>query len=865
MKQSSTEVNFKDVFLALPERYVVFEPNPPHYTMVAADDAYLKVVGLSRDQVVGHGLFDIFPDTSPMALKTGKGELARSLENCLKTKTPDSLGVVRYDIPDQNGELALRYWQATHYPVLNEKGEVKYIVQNTMDVTELVLASEQQKFTENQFDEILATGLVGSWMWDVKSDVVQADKGLANLFGLETKEIAGGMPLDHFTNAIHPQDRERVEKEIGDVLAGADVFESEYRTLSRNGKIHWVIARGRVDRDEKGEPVSFPGVMVDITARKSAESALSQSETRLRFMADSMPQLVWITRPDGYHEYYNNQWYDYTGTEPGSTDGDGWNNLFHPDDQARARKRWQHSLKTGEPYEIEYRLYNKATDSYRWVIGRALPYRDENGEISKWYGTCTDIDDQKRVSDVQAFLADISKQLAMTLDINKTLKVIAKKAVPVLGDWCSIEFLNDEKGAIDQVAISHKDPKKIAVAKEYRRVYPVTPDRPTGVPNVIRTGKPEMYPVITEEMVRASTKDKAALKYLLEVKICSFMIVPLFIKNRPVGAMSFVCSESMRHFGDEDLRIAEDLASRVSAFLTNATLFNESIEDIAKRKKLEEQLKEEKANLEMRVRERTSQLQLTNVGLRDEIRKRRVVENELQASSMELKRSNQELQDFAYVSSHDLQEPLRKIRAFGDLLKTEHASELGDGAEYLERMLNAASRMSTLIEDLLTFSRVATKPMELKSVDLNRIVKEVVYDLETRVRDTKADVTIGELPHVFADEIYMRQLLQNLIGNALKFHKPNKSPIVSIEGGTEGDWVELRIHDEGIGFDEKYLDRIFAVFQRLHARDAYEGTGIGLAVCRRIVERYGGTITATSKKGHGTTFIVRLPAGKGRK
>jgi PAS domain S-box-containing protein len=255
-----------------------------------------------------------------------------------------------------------------------------------------------------------------------------------------------------------------------------------------------------------------------------------------------------------------------------------------------------------------------------------------------------------------------------------------------------------------------------------------------------------------------------------------------------------------------------------------------------------------------------------------DITERKRNEDTLARKAAELARSNAELEQFAYVASHDLQEPLRKIQAFGDRLKAKcDAADLKDGRDYLERMQSAAARMQTLINDLLTFSRVISTTEPLVPVDLAAITKEVLTDLEVRIEQTKAKVEVGPLPTIDADPLQMRQLLQNLVGNALKFQPPNSQPLIQIKattipspfaGGEEpgaGDLCELTIQDNGIGFDEKYLDKIFAMFQRLHGRTEYEGTGVGLAVCRRIADRHGGTINARSKPGEGATFIVSLP------
>jgi light-regulated signal transduction histidine kinase (bacteriophytochrome) len=250
---------------------------------------------------------------------------------------------------------------------------------------------------------------------------------------------------------------------------------------------------------------------------------------------------------------------------------------------------------------------------------------------------------------------------------------------------------------------------------------------------------------------------------------------------------------------------------------------------------------------------------------------RKQAEDKLRISNEKLQQSNRELQDFAYVASHDLQEPLRKVQTFSDRLATKYAEKLeGDGLEYLERMRGAAERMRKLIQDLLTFSRVSSKAQPFVPVDLEKVSREVLSDLEVKIEETGASVEIRDLPTVDADPLQMRQLIQNLVGNALKFRNPDSAPVVKILAGTSngngstpnGHFCTIRVEDNGIGFDEKYLDKIFTVFQRLHGRSEFEGSGIGLAVCRKIAERHHGNITAKSKPGEGSTFIVTLPVGQ---
>jgi signal transduction histidine kinase len=269
--------------------------------------------------------------------------------------------------------------------------------------------------------------------------------------------------------------------------------------------------------------------------------------------------------------------------------------------------------------------------------------------------------------------------------------------------------------------------------------------------------------------------------------------------------------------------------------------------ELATRRRGAEALNRANAELEKRVEQRTADLSATNEAL---------------------ERSNRELEQFASVASHDLQEPLRKIQAFGDRLQTRSSSVLGEqGRDYLARMQSSATRMRSLIDALLTFSRVTSKAQPFARVDLSATAAEVVSDLEDRIEETGARVEVGALPELEADPMQMRQLLQNLIGNGLKFRRPNESPVIELksrllpplEGNGEIPRCELAVRDNGIGFEEIYLDRIFELFQRLHGRQEYEGTGMGLAICRKIVERHHGSITARSAPGEGATFFVTLP------
>ena len=328
--------------------------------------------------------------------------------------------------------------------------------------------------------------------------------------------------------------------------------------------------------------------------------------------------------------------------------------------------------------------------------------------------------------------------------------------------------------------------------------------------------------------------DPDEVAYMQEFDIENLLMLPMVFQDRVVGLVE-IMDRSERPPTEQEIALVRMLADQAANAIENARLYEQTQQELSARRQAEARLKSYTAKLEW---------------------------------------SNRELQDFAYVASHDLQEPLRKIQAFGDRLEAIYGQTLDErGRDYLARMRNAAGRMQTLINDLLTYSRVTTKAQPFQTVDLEKVARGVVSDLEVRIEQVGGRVEVGELPAIEADPTQMRQLLQNLVSNGLKFHRQDEIPVVNVyarccnghENRLEGDgpdgttMCQIIVKDNGIGFDEKYADRIFQVFQRLHGRGEYEGTGIGLATSRKIAERHGGDITAKSKPGQGATFIVTLP------
>ncbi len=658
-------------------------------------------------------------------------------------------------------------------------------------------------------------------------------------------------------------------------------------------------------------------------------------ERRYRTLADAMPQLVWATDADGAHFYFNQRWYEYTGMTEAESLGFGFADALHPNDRERTLHQWQRAWRDGEGYEIEYR-FRRHDGTYQWFIGRAVPVPDASGAVAEWIGTCTNIDDQKRRSEVQGFLAEASKLLAVSLDYETTLTRIAQLAVPQIADWCAIDIIGED-GVARRLETAHIDPSKVRLAHELAERYPFDPDAPSGVARVLRTGLPEFVPAISDQLLEASIADPELLRIMRALGLRSSMVVPLIARGRTLGAITLVAAESERSYGTADLELATDLARRAAVAVDNARLLDslrrseERYRDLAEamplvvwtaradgavdyfsqrwydytgqsaeqshgqgwteaihpedlpecRRRWDEAVRTglpyeveyrwRSANGDYRwylgralpVRGQGGRIRYW-VGSGTEIDGQKRSEQDLRERTEDLaqltrtlEERNRELDQFAYVTSHDLKAPLRGIAHLSQWIEEdlgEHATEEIKGQMKLLR--GRVHRMEGLIDGILQYSRVGRLAGAAEQVAVGELLEDVV-DLLAPPPHVSVAVA-PDMPTLETERLPLQQVFANLIQNAIKH---NDRPALRIEVGwsERGPLYEFRVRDNGTGIAPQYHERIFGIFQTLAPRDKVEGSGLGLALIKKIVEHHGGQVSLDSAEGTGATFSFTWP------
>ncbi len=726
-------------------------------------------------------------------------------------------------------------------------------------------------------------GVVTSW-----------NEGARKIFGYDAAEMIGQSIL-----RLIPADRRHEEAEIlARVRRGERTLSLDTVRVRKDGSIVEVSISTSPIRDATGQVIGASKIARDITERRAAEAELRLSEERFRTMADSMPQLAWIAGADGYILWYNQRWFSYTGTTPQQMEGWGWKSVHDPLVLPEVMTKWQAAIDVGQPFEMEFPL-RSAEGKFRVFLTRVQPIRNADGTVIRWFGTNTDVDELKRVEEslratrnrLQSTLSagsigtwtwelgtDRLQADEFTARIFGLDPVAAADGLPV----------NDYLRAVlpeDQPAVSSGLGKAIDACGMYDIEYRVL--RPDGGPCWIHargrveagpSGKPAFFhgAVMNINARKLAEEAVRVLNAGLEQRVLERTAeLDDLYNNAPCGYHSVDENGMFLRINDTALRwlgyTRDELVGkkRVSDLFTPASVevFNDVFPKFVVAGRVE--------NVEFELIRRNGTILpvlLSATSAVDEhgnflhsrttivdYSERKQAELAIRETQTHLEAANKELEAFSYSVSHDLRAPLRAVDGFSQAVVEDFGPLLpAEGQRQLQTIRESAQRMGDLIDDLLTFSRLSRQPLLTQSVNMEEMVKTTLEAVAAEYPGRDVHIAVGALPPANGDPSLLRQVWQNLISNAFKYTTKRAEARVEIGARPRDDGTEYYVQDNGAGFDMQYAHKLFGVFQRLHRAEEYEGTGVGLAIVERIVERHGGRVWADAIPGRGATFYFNL-------
>ncbi|WP_235692817.1 PAS domain S-box protein [Deinococcus aquaedulcis] len=606
----------------------------------------------------------------------------------------------------------------------------------------------------------------------------------------------GGLGPGDLSEHLHPEDRAPYAAMWREAVDSEQGAQTEAR-LRLRGAERWFVLKVAPISDGSGRVTGWVTTATDIHDRLQAERLAQRNEERYRGVIEGMPQIVWLADPEGQALYFNRQWNAYVGDEHA---GAGFLPLLHPDDREDYGRRWATALRAARPFEAEHRLRG-AGGTYRTFVTRGLPVRGAEGRVIEWVGTSTDVDDSVYAENAARLLADVTEQLTAR----------SEEGAQMPADRYRAALLRLSR-FVDSGALWTVAPIRLLAASSPGGLW-LTPAFETFTAQAIER-------VLTTEDPLFTDRDPA----LARVGATGALFYPLMGRGGQLeGVLGLLYRQPITN---RDSDLAQELAQRFGSALSND-------------------------RLQERVLLAQADLQQLNQSLEERVAQR----------TLELEAANRELEAFSYSVSHDLRTPLRHIVGFADLLAREVGEGLSPkGGRYLGVIRDSAGRMSQLIDDLLSFSRMGRQELRRVPVPLRDLVlgswrglepdrqgREVVFDLP--------DV----MPVVHGDEALLGLVFTNLLSNALKYTRGRERAHIWVSAETREGQVTVTIRDNGVGFDPRYADKLFGVFQRLHRAEEFEGIGIGLANVRRIVTRHGGAVHADAQPGEGAAFTVTLP------
>ena len=650
-----------------------------------------------------------------------------------------------------------------------------------------------------------------------------------------------------------------------------------------------------------------------LLAEQQLAAVERESKERYRFLGDSIPQQVWTALPDGALDYVNERVLEYFGRTFEEMIGWGWSEVVDERDLPTVVERWTDSLRTGDPYEVEFRLRRAADGAYRWHLARGVAMRNDDGEIVRWFGTNTDIEERRIAEERQSFIAETGWVLGSSLDYERTLADVARLAVPRVADWCTVDIFVD--GRLERLALEHVDPLKLTLARELQE--PLLRARGSAGAAAIRSQEPVLVTAVDEDVLAGFGFDEHQLEIARALEPRSYVTVPLLARGEVFGVITLVTAESGRTYGPDDLALAVELARHAAAAIDNARLYAES----ERRSRAARALEAVGDGVVLVDRDgvirlwNTAATTITGVAEADalgrriedvvhrwrEISPRVPVASKpgepVRAETVPVEFDGRELwisgsgvgfeegivyafrdlteekaleemkADFVATVSHELRTPLAAIYGSAQTIRRtdiELHDEIRD--QLLGVIASESDRLGTIVNDLLVAGRLDADqlPVSVERCDPVQLATSVVEAARTHLPETIVlELNVpGEIPGVVADPGQLHQVLVNLVDNAIKY-SPQGGPVTLFVANGD-DAIRFSIVDRGLGIPASEHRRIFEKFYRLDPdmTRGIGGTGLGLYICRELVRRMDGKIWVESALGKGSTFVVELPAAE---
>ena len=662
----------------------------------------------------------------------------------------------------------------------------------------------------------LAAGRLGDWRWDAKSDRVTLGERAAELFDLQAETP---LRLEHLQERLYQDDRSMVDSEFRRAYRSGDDINIECRLNVPGRPLGWISVVGRADIADDGRPggrhvLGMTGVAQDISTRKSAEDTLRQSEEVLRALANSVSQLAWMAQADGDLVWFNERWYEYTGTSLERMSGWGWQSVVDPGVLPLVLQRWHESIRTGHPFDMEYPIRG-ADGEYRWFLTRVNPVRDRLGHVVRWFGTNTDVDQVKRVqqalreeSNVLELLNSTGSALARQRDLRSLLQTVTDAATGISGARCGALFYNGRAGdGAPYTLTTHAG----APCEELARILPLS-NGPGARDLVVRADDTAVDPRFRQRGAAMSMR--------------SYLAVPVVSRSGElVGRLVFGHPEA-GIFTERTERIVGGIAAQAAVAIDNTRLYEAAQRAAEERKELLESERLARAEAE-----RTS-------NMKDE---------------------------FLATLSHELRTPLSAILGWAQVLRrgTRGADDLQKGLQTIERNARAQAQ---LIEDLLDMSRITSGKVML---DIQTVAPSVFIDAAIETLRPAAEAKNIRLEKdydsgtgmIAGDPARLQQVIWNLLSNAIKFTP--RDGLVQVLVRPNGENVEIAVRDSGAGIPPEFLTHVFERFRQGDSSTTRQhgGLGLGLSIVKHLIEQHGGTVAVSSEgAGQGACFTVELPA-----